>query len=310
MSTSLGVEQQMLHAYVALENLGRGRPLNDIAEELGLSRFAVSRMVRRARELGLVEVTVRTDDPLDVDLSGRLVERFGLRSAFVVHAPVGSAEAVRDAVARIAARYLEENVVEDDVLGIAPGRTLVAASRLLQRLPWVDVVQLTGVGAGRIEDGVEAITNAGRVARGGIHPLYAPFITDGPAAPLLQHPAVQQTVRRFDYVTKAVMTIGGWPGSSLLADHLHQLGERDALIERGVVAEVGAVLLDREGRVVDALGDRLIGISVDRLRRVPTKIVVGGGEGKADAVRAVVRSGLCDVLVTDVQSAQVALRDG
>lgn len=306
MSNRLGVEQQVQHAYVALENLGKGRPLNEIADELGLSRFAVSRMVKRARELGLVEVTARIADPVDVELSGALAERYGLRSAFVVHAPAGDGAAVRDALARVTARYVEEAVEEEDVLGLAPGRTLVAASRELRRLPWIDVVQLTGVGAARVEDGVEAITNAGRIAGGGTYPLYAPFVTASATA-TLQHPAVQQTVRRFEQVTKAVLTVGGWPDSSLLADQLDQLGERDRLIAAGVVGEVGAVLLAADGHPVDEMRDRLIGITAEQLRRVLTRIVVGGGAAKAVAVRAALRSGLCDVLVTDVHAARAVL---
>lgn len=310
MSSTLGVEQQVLHAYVALENLGRGRPLNELAEELNVSRFTVSRMVRRARELGLVEVTAHVDGPVDVELSARLVERFGLRSAFAVQTATDDGGSVRDAIARLAARYLKENVEEDEVLGLGPGRTLIATSRLLPRLPWVDVVQLTGIGEPRVEDGLEAIANAARVAGGAIYPLYAPFIASESAALAVQHPSVQKVMRRFAFVTKAVMTIGGWPDASLLANQLAQLGERDALMEKGVVAEIGAVLLDPRGRVVHALDDRLVGITAEHLRQVPTKVAVGGGAGKTQAVLAVLRSGLCDVIVTDARSARAALEAG
>lgn len=97
--------------------------------------------------------------------------------------------------------------------------------------------------------------------------------------------------------------------ASLLADQLAQLGERDALMARGVVAELGAVLLDRQGRVVHALDDRLVGITADHLRQVPVKVAVGGGAGKTQAVLAVLRSGLCDVIVTDAHSARAALAE-
>jgi len=306
MSKRLGVEQQVLHAYVAFQNLARGRSINEIADELDLSRFAVSRMVKRARDLGLVEVSVHIDEPIDIELSGMLAERFGLRTALVVHTPV-SVDTARAAVAAIAARYLSENIVEDDVLGISPGRTLVAASRLVKRLPWVDLVQLTGVGAERLEDGVEAVTNLGRVAGGATYALYAPFLTPSASQLVAQHPALQQAIRRFSYVTKAVLTIGGWPDESLLAKQLRQFGELESIRAQGVVGEFGAVLLDADGRGVPALEDRLIGIDEDSLRAVPVKVAVGGGAGKAAAVLAVLRSGLCDIMITDVHAARAAL---
>src|SRR5699024_5441892 len=68
MSTPLPIGQQVLYTYVALQNLAEGRALNDIADEIGRSRFATARMVRRARELGLVEVRAAVADPIDVSL--------------------------------------------------------------------------------------------------------------------------------------------------------------------------------------------------------------------------------------------------
>ncbi len=307
MSKKLGVEQQMMHAYVALQILGAGRSINDLADELDLTRFTVSRMVKRAREDGLIEVRATIDVPVDVDLSGRLAERFGLRSALVVRTAVPDGPQVVAAIARTTAQYLSENVEEDDVLGMAPGRTLVAASRLIESMPHCDVVQLTGVGTARTEDGGEAVTNVGRVAGGGTYPLYAPLLAEGAAHELAGHPAVRQTLKRIAHVTKAVLTIGGWPDGSLLAQQLGQLGELDALLDQGVIGELGAVLLDAEGHAVPALEQRLIGVDEEQIRRVPTSIAVGGGAAKHVAVLATLRSGLCDVIITDVGSAEHAL---
>lgn len=307
MSTILGVEQQVLHAYVALENLGAGRSINDLADELGISRFTVSRMVKRARSDGLIDVRATIESPVDVELSGRLAERFGLRSAFAVHTPGPDEALARNVIARVTARYLEENAVDDDVLGLSPGRTLVAASRLVNRMPYVDVVQLTGVGTARTEDGAESVTNLGRVAGGGTYPLYAPIISEVPAHAITSHPAVQQTIRRFDHLTKAVMTIGGWPESSLLAELLQQLGMLDELMDRGIVGEIGGVLLDAEGREVPAPEGRMVGITSEQIRRTPLAVGVGGGPSKSQAVLATLRSGLCHVIITDADSARAAL---
>lgn len=310
MSTSLSLDQHVLYTYVALQNLAEGRPINDIAEEIGKSRFTTARMVRRARELGLVTVTATVADPIDVSLSARLARRYGLRSALVVAAHSDQASESREAIARITARYISDDIEEDDVIGFAPGRTLVLASRHITELPSADIVQLTGVGEPRLEDGVEVIANIGRASGGATYPLYAPVLlmNDPRAQLLLQHPSIQRTMRRMDHIGKAYLTIGGWPGESLLARQLGELGEREQFEKKGVVAEIGTSLLDGEGNTVPGLEGRFIGISEETLRTVPTCVGIGGGPGKEQAVVAALRSGICHVLITDVRCAEAALR--
>lgn len=310
MSTSLSIGQQVLYTYVALQNLAEGRALNDIAEEIGKSRFATARMVRRARELGLVEVKATVADPIDVSLSARLAKRYGLRSALVVATHSGNASESREAIARITARYLVEDIEEDEVIGFAPGRTLVRASRLITEVPSADIVQLTGEGASRLEDGAEMIANMGRASGGATYPLYAPMLLmNNPRAHLLlQHPAIQRTMRRMGHIGKAYLTIGGWPGDSLLAQQLGELDERERFEKMGVVGEIGTSLLDRDGSTVPGLEGRFIGIAEETLRTVPTRVGVGGGAEKEQAVVSALRSGLCHVLITDVRCAEAALQ--
>lgn len=310
MSTHLTISQQVLYTYVALQNLAEGRALNDIAEEIGKSRFATARMVRRARELGLVEVRAAVCDPIDVSLSARLAKRYGLRDALVVATHSGKAEETREAIARITARYIVDDIEEDDVIGFAPGRTMVRASRHITHVPSADIVQLTGVGAPRLEDGAEMIANMGRASGGATYPLLAPMLlmNDPRAHLLLQHPTIQRTMRRMDHIAKAYLTIGGWPGDSLLAQQLGELGEREGFEMKGVVAEIGTSLLDLEGNTVPGLEGRFIGISEETLRAVPNCVAIGGGAGKEQAVIASLRSGMCHVLITDALCAEAALQ--
>lgn len=310
MSAHLSIGEQVLYTYVALQNLGEGRALNDIADEIGKSRFATARMVRRARELGLVEVKATVSDPIDVSLTAQLKKRYGLRDALVVATHSGNAAETREAIARITARYIVDDIEEDDVVGFAPGRTLVLASRHITKVPSADIVQLTGVGAPRLEEGAEMIANMGRASGGATYPLYAPVLLmkDPRAHLMLQHPSIKRTMRRMDHIGKAYLTIGGWPGESLLAQQLDELGEREGFEQRGVVAEIGTSLLDRDGNTVPGLEGRFIGISEEALRTVRTRVAIGGGAGKEQAVVASLRSGMCHVLITDVRCAEAAMK--
>jgi DNA-binding transcriptional regulator LsrR (DeoR family) len=51
------------------------------------------------------------------------------------------------------------------------------------------------------------------------------------------------------------------------------------------------------------LDDRVVGIDPDTLRKIPRRIGIAGGDGKHAAIRAAVRGGWVNVLLTDAQTA-------
>lgn len=309
MSKHLRMEEQVLYVYAALQHLKHDRSTVEIGEELGVSRFMVGRMVKRARDDGLVEVRPRLSDPIDAELSRELAGRFGLQSAFAAVTPSDDPDHVRSVIAAVTARLLTELIVEDDIVGLGPGRTIVEMCSKITEIPMCDVVQLTGVATSEAEESLRAVMTLSSVASGRMFPLHAPLVaTDAAAAQAISaQPAIKQALHRMSRLDKAVVTIGGWPASSLLADQVRQLGDLPRLEREGVVAEIGTTLLDANGREVHGLDGHTIGISTEQLTRVPMTIAIGGGAGKERAVLAALKSGFVDILVTDVQTARAAI---
>lgn len=310
MSKDLGIEEQVLYVYAAIQHLQRGRSTVDIAEELGVSRFMVGRMIKRARSERLVELVTRLPQPIDTELSKKLARTYGLQSAIVATPPRNSEEESRTAIAAVAACLVADLIDEDDIVGLGPGRTIVQTCDRIAELPSCDVVQLTGVAASDPDAQSQAIMHLSRAAKGRMFPLHAPFVATDRASTrvIASQPAVRQALQRMDNLDKAVLTVGGWPHSSLLATQLADLGELDALLQQGVVAEIGTTLLDANGRELTTLEGRIIGVSTEQLAKVPVCIALGGGLDKQQAAVAVLKSGLLDIFVTDVQTAQAAIK--
>jgi DNA-binding transcriptional regulator LsrR (DeoR family) len=308
-SERIPVSEQVTIVYAALQYLQHDRSTVEIAEELGVSRFKVGRMVSQARDLGLIEVVSNMSGPIDVELSRKLRQEFGLKDALVVVAASASDANSRHAIAAVTAAYLSDNVSEDSVLGIGPGRTIIGVCELIENMAVCDIVQLTGVATREPEESLQAIYKLSRASRGKTFPLHAPLLatTEQSAQAIVSQPSVQEALRRISKVDKAVLTIGGWPNSSLLADMLADSGELDALIGKGAVAEIGTTILDAKGRVVTELDSRTIGITTEQLNRVPYRIGLGGGIGKREAVLATLSSGIIDMVVTDADTARAVL---
>lgn len=294
-----------------------GKSKIQIAEEFGVSRFKVARVLETALERDLVRIEIRVPAELDAERSDKLRARYGLRHAVVVESPAESEEQSPDPenLGEVAADLLGELVNEGDVLGLAWGRSTINMAAALDRLPPCTVVQLTGVyDAGTAERGsVEAVRRAAQVSGGDAHPIYAPMLLPdaATAAALRNQTGIARAFEYFDKVTVACVSIGSWePGISTVHDMLSD-EERAHYASLGVAAEMSAHLFDVDGRRVGRdLGERCITVEADRLRRIPEVVAIAGGQRKGAAIDAVLRSGLVTSLVTDTAAADYLLSAG
>jgi DNA-binding transcriptional regulator LsrR (DeoR family) len=284
-----------------------GASKTEIAAETGLSRFKVARILEEALAEGLVEVTVRLPADIDADLSAQLAERYRPAQALVVRcADVrdGGGAAMRAAVARAAARLLSELVCENDVLGLTCSRTVAATTEALSALEPCPVVQLSGTLAGPdVEAGsVESVRRAARVGGGKAFPIYAPMLLPDArtADALARQPTIRLVLDQFAAVTVALVAVGAWePGLSTVWDSAEP-AERRGLSAAGAVGEIAGRVFDAEGSAVPSeLDGRVLGVGLERLRRIPQVIGVVHEPRRAAAAHAALAGGLVDFMVCD-----------
>jgi DNA-binding transcriptional regulator LsrR (DeoR family) len=302
----------VLSASVARRYFLDGRSKLEIAEEFGLSRFKVARLLDAARESGLVRIEIGHRGLIDVDLSARLQSAFGVRHAVVVDTPDESADSLRKHLGQVAADLLAEVTGPDDVLGVAWSRSVGAMARALPRLSAVPVVQLTG--AVSIPDGddssIDVVRDVARAAGGPAYVFYAPFVLPDAATAraMRSQREVALAFAQLPRVTTAVMGVGLWaPGQSTLYDTAREHDRRE-LRRLGVCAEVSGVFLTEDGTPVRTeLNDRMIGIDAEQMRAIPEVVVIAYGTAKAPAVRSALVSGLVGGLVTHSSVARTLL---
>ena len=178
----------VLSALVARRYYLDGRSKVEIADEFGLSRFKVARLIEVARSSGLVRIEIGRQGMIDVDLSSCLQDRFGLRHTVVVDTADDPPALLRRHLGQVTGELLAEVVGPGDVLGLAWSRAISAMSRTLPRLPAVPVVQLTG--ALTVPDGdhssIDVVRDAARAAGGPAFVFYAPFTVPDAATPRAQ----------------------------------------------------------------------------------------------------------------------------
>lgn len=291
-----------LMATIARAHYLDGRSHVKIAEELGISRFRVARLLDRARDQGVVRITIDDRGLEDPTLGERLKARLGLAECYVVRCH-GDEANVRAQVGFVAAEVLETTLDADEVLGLTWGRTLTATTSQLRSLPRLSIVQLTGSVSGDFGSSpIEIIRQASTRSGGAVYPIFSPlFIEDEvTAASLRQHHDIRSAIELFASVTTAVLSVGSWnPPNTQVRDVLAP-GEVKRLEALGVVADIAGILIRADGTLADpGFQRRCIAISYDELIAVPRVLAVASGVSKSEAILAVSKAGLITSLVTD-----------
>jgi len=280
---------------------------SEIGDRLGISRFKVARLLKDARELGMVNIAIARPDGLDPHRSDLLRSGWNLPRSIVV--PTAPDESIPQLLAEAAASYLDEHVVAEDVLGLSSGRTTSRIARLIKSLPHCTIVQIAGVASATNlwENPTETIRRMTQLTAGPSYPIFAPIVlsTRVAAEALRNEPGIAEACDRFDDLTRVVITCAPWvAGESMIHDSV-SAADQALVASFAPAAEVLANVLDGAGQeTAPEFSDRALAISIPQLRKVPDVILVAGGQRRRDAILACMRAGIVDTLITDSLTAQ------
>ena len=273
-----------------------------IAEVMGVSRAKVIRLLEEARAQGIVQFSFRKNDSQRVSAEQLLIDRFGLKDAFVVPMPLDSS-AINQSIAQGAAHYVSDHLREDGYLNIGYGDTV---SRMLgflakNREESLNVVSLTG--------GVSYyLPSVGTTA----YSMHL-FLTPSPLVvssrqvrdALLDEKSLQDVSTMTEYADMSVVGIGAAvEGATVLRNGILNEGELTVLKMQGAVGDVLNHFMDKDGNLIQTeIEDRVISTDLDKLRQLKNVVGVAGGKDKVTAIKAVLNGGYLNVLITDSDTA-------
>lgn len=302
-----------------------GQSMQDIARSTGLSRSTVSRMLARARESGVVEVTVHSADLVSDDLARILAEEYGVAAVVVPVPPEVTGLGRLDEVARHAATRLGEVFGPEMTLVVPWGTSMAAVARQLtpQQARGSRVVQLNGSGntfTSGLQYAASIFSLFGAAFGSSVHPFPVPAFFDRAEtkAAMWEERSLARVIalqRSADVALFSVGSIGSEiPGHLYRAGYLERADLED-LREHGVVGDIGSVFLRADGSSEGIpLNARTTGMPVEDLRNIPRRILVATGRAKTQVVRAALLARAVTDLVIDADLALAVVnatpRDG
>nr|WP_123353906.1 sugar-binding domain-containing protein [Frigoribacterium sp. PhB160] len=289
-----------------------------IAAELGTSRSSVSRLLKSARESGLVDIQIKS--PLDqaTAVAEALHHRFGV-VAHVVPVPDQTSDVDRlERVALSAARTITPYVDSNMVIGVAWGSTLSAVSRSLVPKATHNsvVVQLNGAANTRttgIEYASEILRRFGHAYTAAIQQFPVPAFFDDPATKraLWRERSTKRVLELQASMDLVVFGVGS--RDARVPSHVYSGGylepaDQASLDRDHVVGDVATVFYREDGSSTDiVLNARGTGPDLATIRRAPRRVCVVAGEAKVVGVRGALAAGLATDLILDEGTARALL---
>ncbi|WGG61087.1 sugar-binding transcriptional regulator [Brucella intermedia] len=292
-----------------------GMTQSAVAKRLGLPSVKAHRLIAKAVADGAVKVSIDGDITECIDLENRLADMYGLDYCEV--APdIGEEGLPLMVLGHAGADFLRREIEHGDheVIGIGHGRTLSAAVSYMPRVAASNVRFVSLLGGLTRNFAANPHDVMHRIAEKTGMPAYVmpvPFFanTAEDREVLLAQRGVTTV---FDMGCRAELKIVGIgtvdAQAQLVTSGMIELSEVEEIANLGGVGEMLGHFFDANGqRLETALTARTIAASVENadMSRI---IGLAGGISKADAIRAVLKSGRLYGLITDERTARALIQ--
>ncbi len=305
-------EETNLLTEIAVAYYQDGATQEEISKRFGLTRVKVGRLLKRARDIGIVEITVKYHPVFSAKLEEKLKETFGLKRALIA-LDQPSEEEQRTLIASVVSTYLSSSLNDNMVISVGQGRNVSAVSEHIGIVTPKECTFVASIGGIHPRGGM---LNADHISRqfaktfGGVsETLYAPAYISDPDLrnTLMNDITVRQTMDIARKADVALVGIGDLAENSYMVNQgwfsVQEMVE--ARIQQGVVGEVGGYdFFDIKGEVQDTkMSNRVVGLTIADYQKIPEVIAIAAENSKPLSILGALRTGAIDVLATSVANA-------
>lgn len=276
-----------------------------IADRLSISRMRVIKLLENARQTGVIQFRLRSDGVGMMEQSRRLMEKYHLKDVFLI--PTVEDAHPNESIARAGAMYVADRLGDNACINVGYGDTL---SRTLNHLATmvqtpVTCISLTGGVSYYLPNTHSNVFNAR------LYLMPAPLLASSPemAAAMRNESSVSEIIRMSELSSFTLVGIGSMHESAtVFKSGVISTSDLFYLRMHHAVGDVLCHFLDTNGCLLEnPIEDRLISTPLARIKSMPNVVGLAAGPQKAEAIRAVLRGGYLDVLITDEATADLLL---
>jgi deoxyribonucleoside regulator len=284
----------------------------EIADRMNLSRTKITRYLKKAKELGIVKVSVSMDQGCCFDKEEKLKRLLRINDVTVVPS-IKSGEESENGLGIAGAARMNQILTANDVVGVAWGHSLYSVAKNLEPVrrtegKQIEVIQL--MGGMTISDRInpeEVVKMIASRLQAQAYLLNVPAIVSSKEAKdiLMNDEKIARVFKKTQTCTVCMLGLGDLSKtSSLYETGSFSDSELNELKEAGAVGDILSRAYDLNGVPVHtSVTDRIIAVELDEIKQIKKRIAFAIGVNKVKPIIGATRGGYLSELITDENTA-------
>ncbi len=300
---------EVLHLYYE-QNLNQ----KEISKIMNVSVSTVSRMLKEAQELGMVEIIIKYPYATIPSLAKELKAKYKLKDAYVLPTTGATYYDLVQSLGQVAAVVLDNYFKEKSTLGISLGLSVASTIRAFngQQKKGSRIVRFQGAADFEIMEGTNLAQVLAEKVNGRAMVVPAPWLLPTPEVcdALINEPTVRRFLSMAEDADLGLVGMGSMDPShsTILRNQLITHEELNQFRAAGAVGEICGKHYDCNGNPLDfEFNRRTVSISLKNLAKIETVIGVAASIYKVEPLLGAMRGGLINVVVTDSDAARALL---
>ncbi len=286
-----------------------------IADELYLSRPKVSRLLKKAREEGVVSIRINYSTDNITNLRQRILNEFPVKKVYISQS-LSTEEKTLNEICKLAAEVIYDNLHDGCSLAISWGRSVRKTIKHLRKkkLDDTSVVEMFGSVSYEFED-----SNSNRIGSelsekigATFFPIPAPlFVKSMELKKALTDTPIIKTsldkLKEVDFLITGLSSINTINYHSIWDVYMEK-NIKETIEDSGAKGFICAKFFDDDGKFLDIeVNKQVIGID-DKDIKDKNLICISGGKNKVDAIRIALKSGIIDTIISDELTLEKVLK--
>lgn len=289
----------------------------EIAEKFFISRSRVSRLLTMAREEGVISFNIKHFGERCFEFEQMFKRKYQLDDIFILNSDGHDEAQMRTLMGEMAASYIHKHLKPRQTVGISWGKSIEQTVAALKPAPYLNLEVVQVIGGILVQNPVINIprllgTMVEKFGATGVA-LNAPLLLDSPEACRLMklQPSIAFALDKARKADIILTGIGGVNKDTLsyLWSGIDTDREFQPLRERGAVGFICAQAFDIHGKTCcPEFNQRVVSLTLDELKHSKKVVSISGGVRKGAAVLGALRTGIINVLVTDLACVREIIR--
>lgn len=296
-----------------------GLSQSEVANIMSVSRVTVVKYLHLAREKGFVNISLDSSVFSTIDYSIRIKAKFNLNNVLILpdeekNKSQQTSNMNRERLAKAGAMYLSQIISNDDILGVAWGRTIHKLGHYLPTKTLENVTVLQMIGAVAPQPDFTTAESAALIANkfsGCSINLHVPAVVSNArlAMELQAEPIIRCNFSALNQCNKALFVVGNTQDDNpLITTGVLATNEMAQYRDLGAVGVICGRFYDAQGNpLLSDIDLRIMGISLAQLRQIPQRIFIAGGVENVAATIGAIKGGYATDIVIDEVTALALL---